>query len=264
MRVLVFIALLLLLPTSVAAKPFKMNSGKTIEVLAVGPVHFSASPPALMLRYETRLPLTDIAGLRKEADEIWQHFVVDVERAKFESAVVQANSRPAGAIVKTSQSYGFVFTKRDGLWRTTESETTAASKLTDAMLRAFYDRWDWLLVNYNEHALSLCLDKDWRVTGTAPEGPVELKREAFLQALAQIRTQRSTASHHRDILSIKISTGENKAVVECRETTKRLTNGRLITLVEHTTDHIVLRTQNLLTTKTTTVVEKLDSADAPH
>jgi hypothetical protein len=164
MRSTLFAILLVLASAPLAAQPLKLNSGKTVEITTVGPMFFAKGASALGLRYETTLALDDVAAVRKEVDEIWQHFIVDVDRGKYEAAVITADGAKTGIIVKTNKSYGFVFKKVDGIWRTTESATTKDSKLTDAQLRAFFDRWDFLIENDNEKAIALYLDKDWHLS----------------------------------------------------------------------------------------------------
>jgi hypothetical protein len=263
MRATLFAFLLALFSTPLAAQPLKLNSGKTVEILAVGPMHFTKSPPALFLRYQSALSLDDPAAARKEVDEIWQHLVGDADRGKFENAVIQANSPQTGFIIKTGKSYGFVFTKVDGIWRTSESEVTKDTKLTKAQLRAFCSRWDFLIENYNDRALSLYLDQNWRlkVSGAASsDGPQELTASQFLSGVAQGRGQTTVLEHRRDILSIKVDANANTATVESRETTRRHVKDRQMTLVEHTTDNIALRNGTLLILKSASTVEKFNNA----
>lgn len=266
MRATLVAFLLLLCSTPLVAQPLKLNSGKTVEILALGPMHFAKGPPALFLRYQSTLSLDDPAAARKEVDEIWQHLVVDADRGKFENAVIHANSPQTGFIIKTGKSYGFVFTRVDGIWRTSESEVTKDTKLTELQLRAFCSRWDFLIENYNERALSLYLDKNWRlkVSGAAAaDGPQELTASEFVSGVAQGRGQTALLEHRRDILSIKVDAKANTATVESRETTRRRVKDRQITLVERTTDHIALRNQSLLILKSASTVEKLDNSVAP-
>jgi hypothetical protein len=56
-------------------------------------------------------------ALRKEADEIFSVLRVDAENGQFRSAIVSANEKPTGLILKNSKGYNFVYEKRaDGQW----------------------------------------------------------------------------------------------------------------------------------------------------
>jgi hypothetical protein len=95
-----------------------LPSGRTIRLISIGTMHFSSGGPALILEYETDLPMTDVSALEKEVDDIWQTFRADVEKANMSNAVISASSKPEGTIVKTGSSYKFVFQKgQDGSWR---------------------------------------------------------------------------------------------------------------------------------------------------
>lgn len=114
-------ALLLLLgcgsPES-RAMPLKLQSGKTVGVLSVMTMHFSNRDPALMIKYVTNLPVADGPALQAEADEVWQAFQADADRANLANAVVSATTPPSSGFIKTSQSYGYVFHKAsDGTWQ---------------------------------------------------------------------------------------------------------------------------------------------------
>src|SRR5882724_8391694 len=95
----------------------KLPSGRAIKVLGVGRINFPQNPPALMLKYETNLKIGERTALREEVGEIFSVFKVDAENGQFRSAVVSANEKPAGFILKKSNSYNFVYEKRtDGQW----------------------------------------------------------------------------------------------------------------------------------------------------
>jgi hypothetical protein len=76
-----------------------------------------------MLKYETDFKISDVDALRKEADEIFGVLKVDAENGKFTSAIVSANEKPTGLILKSSKGYNFVYEKRtDGQWRCLEND----------------------------------------------------------------------------------------------------------------------------------------------
>ena len=98
-------------------KLIKLPSGKQVKVLSVGKMYFGQGDPALLLKYETDLPIGDIPALQREADEIWQSFKEDVENAHLSNGIISATSHPTPGFISRSQSYNFVFQKSaDGTW----------------------------------------------------------------------------------------------------------------------------------------------------
>ena len=96
----------------------KLKSGKEVRVVKVGPVYGQGMKKlAVELQYETELKVSDLAALRKEADEVWEVFRPDVEKASEKVAIVSAvEKRPPGMFTK-SEGYNFVFERRsDGTW----------------------------------------------------------------------------------------------------------------------------------------------------
>ncbi len=102
-------------PQTAASAPHKLNSGKSVEILGIGPVYFTKGDPALVLKYRTNVPLKDVATLRKEADEIWNKFVVNVERKKYKNAAITASGPKSGFIITTNKTHSFVYQKRNGI-----------------------------------------------------------------------------------------------------------------------------------------------------
>jgi hypothetical protein len=101
----------------------KLPSGHAIKALGMGRINFPQGPPALMLKYETNLKIGDKDALRNEVDEIFTVLKVDAENGQFLSAVVSANEKPTGFILKKSNSYNFVYQKRtDGQWHCLEDD----------------------------------------------------------------------------------------------------------------------------------------------
>ena len=93
----------------------KLRSGKEVKV---GPVYGQGMKKlAVELQYETELKVSDLAALRKEADEVWEVFRPDVEKASEKSAIVSAVEKRPPGVVTRSEGYNFVFEKRaDGAW----------------------------------------------------------------------------------------------------------------------------------------------------
>jgi hypothetical protein len=96
----------------------KLKSGKEVKVVKVDPVYGQGMKKlAVELQYETELKVSDLATLRKEADEVWEVFRFEVERASEKTAIVSAVEKRPPGIVTRSEGYNFVFEKRaDGRW----------------------------------------------------------------------------------------------------------------------------------------------------
>jgi hypothetical protein len=102
-------------------QPYQIHtlpSGEQVKVLGVGRINFSGSGPALMLKYQTDLNMSDTAALHAQAARIWEEFRKDADQAQVTSAVVSANSPPSGGIVSRGRAYNFVYERAaDGNWR---------------------------------------------------------------------------------------------------------------------------------------------------
>lgn len=91
-----------------------------------------------MLKYETNLNLSDKHPLAKEADDVWDLFRLDVERAGFTSAIISANVKPSGGFIHANQSYNFVFEKdAQGQWRSSNLISTPAKVAYRQALKLF-------------------------------------------------------------------------------------------------------------------------------
>ena len=86
------------------ARPFKLPSGRVVRVLGTGRIDFPKGPPALMLKYETDLKISDTDALRKEVDEIFAVLKVDAENGQFRSAIVSANEKRSVESAATAPS----------------------------------------------------------------------------------------------------------------------------------------------------------------
>ncbi len=108
-------------------KTVPLPSGKQIRVIGVGRINFSQGAPALMLKYQTDLKVTDKAALRSEVGEIWPVFKNDVEQTHLSAAIISANEVPQGVLIKSGQSYNFVFERSaDGTWRSVDDTKPAS------------------------------------------------------------------------------------------------------------------------------------------
>jgi hypothetical protein len=93
-----------------------LDDGKSVEILSAGPLRSTQGWSALMLKYRTSIPVTDVTGLRREVDQIWERVVADVERGGYKTAVISANEPETGLIIHTSRSYSFVFERQGSTW----------------------------------------------------------------------------------------------------------------------------------------------------
>ena len=118
-----FILLTLVLAFLACASPeqprklVKLPSGRQVSVLSVGKMYFGKGEPALMLKYQTDLPLADVSALETEADDIWLSFKEDVERDHLSNAIISATNRSTRGFISQSRSYNFVYQRSaDGTW----------------------------------------------------------------------------------------------------------------------------------------------------
>lgn len=98
-----------------------LPSGRKIFITGATKTTFNSGPvpSALVLNYQTQVPIDNMADLRAEADEVWSLFKKDVENADQSSGAL----RP----VNGSKGFGFVYMKRpDDTWYCTQDEKTGA------------------------------------------------------------------------------------------------------------------------------------------
>lgn len=105
-----------------------LPSGRIVKIAGVMEVHFSNQDPALMLKYYTDIDMSNKVALQSEAEDIWQSFEVNVEKAGLKSAVLSANEMPHG-IVSETKGFNFVFKKQDnGVWVLIDDKNNSADK----------------------------------------------------------------------------------------------------------------------------------------
>jgi hypothetical protein len=95
----------------------QLSSGKEIRVLQISTVHFSADTPAWTIRYETAMSLDD-RKLRDEAQEVWDRYRDDVERAGLQTAIIIATEPAAKTLLTKVKQKNFVMRRQpDENWR---------------------------------------------------------------------------------------------------------------------------------------------------
>jgi hypothetical protein len=251
-------ALFLLIAKSIAFadQTVTLGSGKTVQVIAVGPLQFASGDSALMLKYRTVIPLSDMASLRKEVNEIWDRFVVDVEHGGYKQAIISANEPEKGGLIAQNQGCNFIFEKRDGSWRMLEGDGKALIKLDDNSVKEFFDRMDWVYDHNEMNAFLLYLANDY--SGTFTEGttaPQTVDRMKLAASTYQALKTTKNFQHQRKILKIQIENNGASAQVESQEIEQGTVNGRDINEIEHSMDLIEVQGSAVVVTKTTTTME---------
>jgi hypothetical protein len=81
-------------------------------------MQFQNGETALILNYQTDIPIENLDELTKEVREVWEIFRIDVERANATAGVIRATHiESSGLITQNGKGYGFVFQKNaDGTW----------------------------------------------------------------------------------------------------------------------------------------------------
>ena len=94
-----------------------LSSGRQLKVLGEARMNFPNSGPALMLRYQTDVPLTDTAALRTQAADIWRDYQPHADSTDVRGVILSANAAPQGGFVSQNAGYNFVYEKgADGRW----------------------------------------------------------------------------------------------------------------------------------------------------
>ena len=97
---------------------YTTSSGKQIRITNISNFNFPESGPALVMYYKTEISVDNLKELRKEADEIWEVFRKDAEKAKVKGAALRAvHDEETNGGIKNGKGYGFVFIQKDdGSW----------------------------------------------------------------------------------------------------------------------------------------------------
>jgi len=101
-----------------------LPSGQVIRVQSVTKSYFSNGDPALWLKYETDLKISQKDDLRKEVEDIWTIFQYDVEKAGLKRAIITANKPLEETFfTKRGSCYNFLIEKqKDGQWKFNKSK----------------------------------------------------------------------------------------------------------------------------------------------
>jgi hypothetical protein len=100
-----------------------LPSGKQIKINSIGKMNFPNGDSALVMNYETEIPIENKEALRKEVDEIWAVFQRDVEEAEVKAGAIRAIHYEGSGLVRNGKGYGFVYVKDDnGQWHFLEEK----------------------------------------------------------------------------------------------------------------------------------------------
>jgi hypothetical protein len=192
------------------------------------------------MRFNTKTPLSDLARLRKEADQLWEHFAVNVEAGNFRRAVIRAGSRP-----RTDQVVDFVYERRGPDWRTLEKGLGPGGTLNEDVIRALYQRSQDVIKDRNWNVALLYTAKDLTVTYSFPgvpgAAPFTLDRQATLAMSRESVELIENYDRQSDVVSIEISADGKSAKVESREMEHLRTNGRMVVGQARAISHLRLR-----------------------
>ena len=104
----------------------KLPSGKEIKINAIGGMNFQNGETALVLNYETDIPIENLEELKKEVLEVWETFRFDVEREKTTFGIIRASHFEGSGFYREGKGYGFVFNKgKDGNWQLNDKKRAA-------------------------------------------------------------------------------------------------------------------------------------------
>jgi len=123
MRISILIAVLVLMTAcagvanNAETQKITLPSGRQISRPSMQKTSFQNGDVALVLNYETDIPIEDSARLREEIQDVWSLFQKDVEGAQLKVGIIRATKFESGGFARSGRTHGFVFTKRDdGHW----------------------------------------------------------------------------------------------------------------------------------------------------
>jgi ribosomal protein S18 acetylase RimI-like enzyme len=204
----------------------------------------------LVLVYQTALPLDDAPALRREIDQIWQRFVLDVVQSHYDKALIVAQAQAASGAAAPATTQ-FRFTAQGDGWCTAESAERIKAGLDAAFVRDFVARFDRLVEQRDGWAAALYLAPDWRGTATITErGKLVrsvLDRSQFVAAVLVADQQIEDYRHRREISAIAVDPDGRSARIESRETEtfrrgvdRIRSDGRSVDVLKLIDDHVQL------------------------
>ena len=102
---------------------YKLPSGSQIKVNGISRMNSSSGDSALVMSYETEIPIENKEALQKEINEIWSIFQKDVEKASVKVGIIRAVHYEGSGLIRNGNGYGFVYVKgSEGQWHQVEDE----------------------------------------------------------------------------------------------------------------------------------------------
>jgi len=95
-----------------------LPSGKQVTIIGVNKLYYSAASDwALVVNYESSVPVDQSDVLRREVDDVWAVFKNKVERAQVKYAIVSPNAPASSDAVTSRRSVSYIFTRdASGHW----------------------------------------------------------------------------------------------------------------------------------------------------
>jgi len=95
-----------------------LPSGKQVTIIGVNKLYYSAGGDwALVVNYESSVPLDQGDALRREVDEVWTVFKNKVDRAGVKYAIVSPNAPASSGVVTTRRSISYLYSRgASGQW----------------------------------------------------------------------------------------------------------------------------------------------------
>lgn len=244
------------------AEPFKLKSGKVLDILSIKAEN-TAKGPALVLSYGTRTPIHNTTGLREEADELWEFFLVNVEKVRYRRAVIRAAAKAKGG-----KTVDFVYLKRGGEWRTLAKGMAPGGKLTEAFLRSRLDRYRKINAPEGRNVTKLYTARNWTITYAYPPelgiGSLEFDRDTFLRLADRMR-DRDTVSERNygiEIGRIRVAADGRSATVEGRIKGEVMVRGRMVAMRGRIIDVLATEAGAVFSTRMAIIFEEITEAMA--
>ena len=119
------VALLACAQAKAPARVVTLKSGRTVSIIASGPIQFGNGSMSLMVKYETQTNIDDTTALRDEANQVIAVIGEDIVRNGYKSAILSANMPSKGGFFEHSKGYNFVFElQADGTWKEQQKSGT--------------------------------------------------------------------------------------------------------------------------------------------
>lgn len=245
------------------ADPFKVNSGKILDVVAIQEVK-SEGTRALAMRFGTKTSLSDLFGLRAEADELWEHLVVNVEKGGYRRAVIRAQAAGGPRDGKTVE---FVYLKRGKEWRTLEKGLGRGERLTGDFVRARFavysgkDRF-----HHSPNLLLLYTSPDWTISYTYPKetgvGPIDYDRIGFMDVVRQTLNASSRNKERVNLVRVKVSQSGKTAATVFKLSGDVVINGVTFIMSGHFYDTVKLRQGAIVSVRSRMVIDSIEMSRA--